>query len=318
MIETHGVAGAKDAGARDAHDAIGARVIGGPPDAALVERRVDAGGWTISLRVAAPTLGEAVSTGGTGRHVVLIHGIPGSGRAWNRVLDHLSGDPAVCPVVPDLLGFAGSGRPTALEDLHAASQAAHLEAALDRCGVEQPVLVGHDFGGPVALRLLMRRPDGYAGVVLAATNAFGDTPIPFPLSLVNAPLVGGAAARLLFSRAALRGMCRFGALSGAVDAVAAVGDAAQAAAIRTIFTGSLTDLPGLYGPIERALPSLRLPALVVWGDRDPFFSPAVGERTAAAIPGAALEVLRGCGHFLPEEAPDRFAHLIADFVRRRR
>ncbi|HET7768290.1 MAG TPA: alpha/beta hydrolase [Chloroflexota bacterium] len=249
-----------------------------------------------------------------GRHVVLIHGIPGSGRSWDAVLDHLSGDPAVCPVVPDLLGFAGSGRPTSLEDLHAAAQAARLETALDRCGVLRPILVGHDFGGPVALRLLMRRPNGYAGVVLAATNAFGDTPIPFPLSLVNAPLVGGALARLLFSRAALSGMCRFGARRGSVDAAAAVGDAAQAAAIRTIFAGSLSDLPGLYGPIERALPSLRVPALVVWGERDPFFPRAVGERTAAAIPGAALEVLRGCGHFLPEEAPHTFAQLIAAFA----
>jgi len=164
--------------------------------------------------------------------------------------------------------------------------------------------------------MVLQEPQRYAGLVLAATNAFGDTPIPFPLSLANAPVVGRAMARLLFSRAALAGMCRFGAHAGRVDVAAAVGDDAQAAAVRTIFAGSLANLPGLYGPIERALPSLSLPALVVWGDRDPFFPIAVGERTAASIPGARFEVLPGCGHLIPEEMPHRFASSITAFVRR--
>jgi pimeloyl-ACP methyl ester carboxylesterase len=121
------------------------------------------------------------------------------------------------------------------------------------------VLVGDDFGGPVALRLLMRDPDAYTALVLVATNLFSDTPIPFPLSLVNAPLVGGAAARPLFARAALAGMCRFGARQGNVYTSAALGDATQAAAIRLIFVASLHDLPGLYGSIAKLLPGLAHP-----------------------------------------------------------
>ena len=274
---------------------------------------VESEGWPISLR-----LGGA--RGGPGTvDVVLLHGIPGSAESWSRVVEYLprtstAARRAIRSVVPDLLGFGASGRPDTLDDLHAESQAAHLCAALAEAGVERPLLVGHDFGGPVALRMVMAHPGRFAGLVLAATNAFADTPVPFPLSLVNAPFVGGAFARLLFSRAALRGMCRFGARSGRVDAGAAVGDDAQAAAIRTIFAGSLTALAALYGPIERALPSLGLPALVVWGDRDPFFPLAAGQRTAAAVPGARLEVLSGCGHFIPDEQPERLAALIATFA----
>lgn len=273
----------------------------GPPTG-LIERRIEADGWPIYFR-----LGAAA-----GRDVLLLHGIPGSGRSWDPLLENLPSQ--LRPIVPDLLGFGLSGRPSSVRDFHAAGQAERLEQALDLLAVDRPILVGHDFGGPVALRLVMRQPDRYAGLVLSATNAFGDTPIPFPLALVNAPLVGGptgVAARLLFSGPALAGMCRVGARRGRVDARLALGDAAQQATIRRIFAESLTHLPGLYGEIERALPTLRSPTLVVWGDHDPFFPLAQGRRLADAIPGARLAVLAGCGHFLPEEAPREYAQLLA-------
>lgn len=64
--------------------------------------------------------------------------------------------------------------------------------------------------------------------------------------------------------------------------------------------------------MKDALQRVRVPALVVWGDRDPFFSVAQGRRTAAAIPGSRFELYAGCGHFVPEERPDA---LVADLRR---
>lgn len=274
----------------------------------LVEETVEVGGRRVRVRLGDPAPG-AIDT-------VFLHGIPGSGRSWDRVVSMLPS--RVRPIVPDLLGFGGSDRPEEFRELHAEGQAALLEELVERLGLRRPLLVGHDFGGPVGLRMLLRageqHPARYAGLVLAATNAFGDSPIPFPLSLVNAPLLGPLAVRILFSRPALVGMCRFGARRGRVDPSTAVGDASQAAAIRTIFAGSLRDLPGLYGPIERFLPRIALPTLVVWGDRDPFFAVSAGERTARAIAGARFVRLDGVGHFVPEEAPERFAELLGEML----
>ena len=251
-----------------------------------------------------------------GPDTVLLHGIPGSGATWDAVLSRLSAEGRV--IVPDLVGFGGSSRTSDFDDLHADGQARRLEAALRSVGVERAVLVGHDFGGPVAVRLLMRAPDICAGLMLASTNVFTDTPIPFPLSLVNAPLIGGAVSRMLFCRVALRGMCRFGAKQGRVDTSAAVNDRAQSAAIRQIFAGSLTRLSELYAPIEEAIRACSVPVLVAWGDRDPFFPEAQATRTADAIPGASLRMLRGCGHFLPDEAPDLLAEAILELKARTR
>ena len=56
----------------------------------------------------------------------------------------------------------------------------------------------------------------------------------------------------------------------------------------------------LAAPSRReALGRLRMPSLVIHGDRDPLVRPAAGKATAAAIPGARLEMLRGVGHDIP-------------------
>jgi pimeloyl-ACP methyl ester carboxylesterase len=52
---------------------------------------------------------------------------------------------------------------------------------------------------------------------------------------------------------------------------------------------------------------LAVPAVVGWGDRDPFFPVAIGQRTAALIPDAQFRLYEGAGHFLPEERPAQLA-----------
>jgi pimeloyl-ACP methyl ester carboxylesterase len=52
------------------------------------------------------------------------------------------------------------------------------------------------------------------------------------------------------------------------------------------------------------LGEVRVPAAVIWGEEDPFYPPALGERLHAAIPGASFHVLPGAAHFVPEDSPD--------------
>ncbi len=253
----------------------------------------------------------AVQSTGEGFPVVLLHGIPGSAPTWDGVVERLSRLHRV--VVPHLLGFGASSRPTGACQLHAEAQAGALGDALDALGIDRAVVVGHDFGGPIAVTFTHNHPERVAGVVLLATNVFTDTPIPFPLSLVTAPGVGPAAARLLFSRPSLAMMVRrgFGAGSSPAELDRYLGDKAQSESIGTIFAASLGHLAELYRPIEDALGAISVPTLVGWGDHDPFFPVEQGRRTAEAVPGADLRVYEGAGHFLPEERPEELAADIA-------
>lgn len=243
-------------------------------------------------------------SGSEGPAVVLIHGIPGSSDVWVGVEEALAPDHRV--FVPDLLGFGASPRPRSAEELWADGQAAALANALDAAKITVACIVGHDFGGPVALALSQQRPDLFRSCGLLATNTFPDTPIPLPIRAASWPLVGRLAGRALFSGPSLALMLRQGS-SAALRPEVYLGDDAQRAAIGTIFTHALRNLSDLYTPTEQALRALDMPVLVGWGDSDPFFSVEQGERTAAATLRGRLVVYRGAGHFLPSERPVELA-----------
>lgn len=244
---------------------------------------------------------------GDGGTVVLVHGIPGAGRAWDGVAAALP--PTIDLIIPDLVGFGGSAvpEPADIDTLGPAAQAHALAALLDELGIRDAVIAGHDFGGPISILVAERRPELVSRLLVLAANTFPDTPIPFPLSLTTAPLVGGLASRAIFSRPSLAMMLRQGVGGGtSPDAATYIGDRGQHRAIATIFSGALRRLRELYTPVEAALRTLAVPVVVGWGDKDPFFPLAQGRRTADAANGD-LRVFAGAGHFLPHERPDEVA-----------
>ena len=70
---------------------------------------------------------------------------------------------------------------------------------------------------------------------------------------------------------------------------------------------------GLRG-LESDLSALDIPALLVWGEGDPFVPPEVADRLAEALARPALVLLPGCAHFTPHEAPETVGPLVAQFV----
>lgn len=259
--------------------------------------------------------GMAYRRSGSGPTVVLLHGIPGQGRSWEPVQVALNG--ALDVVVPDLIGFGDSHRPSrpTIDDVGPAAQAASAAALLDELDVRHATVVGHDFGAPVAVLLAATRPDLVGALALLAGNTFPDTPIPFPLSLATAPVIGGIFSRLLFSAPSLNLMLRQGIGPGSArpDADIYLGDSDQRRTIAAIFSGALTRLDELYSPVEAALGTLQVPVLVGWGDRDAFFPLEQGERTAAAA-NARLHVFHEAGHFLPHERPAEVASEVTAFA----
>lgn len=256
--------------------------------------------------------GLAYRRSGHGPPVVLLHGIPGQGTAWAGVEPALSPDFDV--ITPDLIGFGDSDGPMSptIETVGPASQAAGIALLLDELDVRGATIVGHDFGAPVAVLLAASRPDLVGALVLLAGNAFPDTPIPFPLSLTRVPVIGGLLGRLLFSSPSLTLMLRQGTGPGTPPPAPEtyLGDRRQRRTIAAIFSGALSQLTELYTPVATALEALQVPVLVGWGDRDPFFPVAQGERTALHARGR-LRVFEGAGHFLPHERPAEVAADIA-------
>lgn len=244
---------------------------------------------------------------GTGQVIVLLHGFPGNARDWGAVATTLS--PNYRVIVPDLLGFGRSDAPNDIAGLNIAAQSAALEHLLAERNVTRCVLVGQDYGGPIAVALAARRPDLVVGLVLSSCNFFRDPALQAPMKLLPVPGIGRAVEAALFSPPSLRYMAHNGTRSG--KRLPAVNSAAEVRSIHTIFATILRDLPTHFGAVEDALPALAVPVLVAWGDHDPFFAVPHARRAADAIPGARLRLYEGVGHFPHLEVTETYACDIA-------
>jgi haloalkane dehalogenase len=119
---------------------------------------------------------------GAGRPIVLLHGNPTSSYLWRNVIPHLRGHGRV--IAPDLVGHGDSAKLPGTGDARysLAEHQAYVDALLDELDVrEDVVLVGHDWGGPLAFDWARRHPDAMAGIAYLETivmpftwDGFGD------------------------------------------------------------------------------------------------------------------------------------------------
>src|SRR5262249_12063127 len=80
--------------------------------------------------------------------VILLHGFPESNRTWREIAPRLQDQFFV--IMPDLRGFAGSDLPQDVEAYKTDLLVDDIFALADALGIEQFVLVGHDWGGAIA------------------------------------------------------------------------------------------------------------------------------------------------------------------------
>ena len=244
--------------------------------------------------------------------VVLIHGLTGTPRTWDPVLEHL--DPALRPHAIGVAGHAGGppldGEPTL--DLVREG----IERELDRLGLERPHLVGNSMGGWLALELAAReRAASVLALCPAGFWAAGDT----------------VERRRIFVRARLSAKCtrpllpllyRVPALRRHAMADFAVhGERLTREQVLESTDGMLAceAFPGLYDTTldgARRYPRLPCPVRVRLGEHDKLFrDPEYGERIRQRVPGADVATLPGVGHLPMVDDPALVAREIGSSVR---
>ncbi|MER5259970.1 MULTISPECIES: haloalkane dehalogenase [unclassified Streptomyces] len=102
---------------------------------------------------------------GHGTPFVFLHGNPGSSHLWRKVLPAV--DLPARLLAPDLIGMGRSGKPDV--PYRFADHARYLDSWFDRLGLEEVVLVGHDWGGALAFDWATRHSDRVRGIAFFET-----------------------------------------------------------------------------------------------------------------------------------------------------
>ncbi|MFK8024444.1 MAG: alpha/beta fold hydrolase [Ilumatobacter sp.] len=251
--------------------------------------------------------------------ILLLHGLAGSSKTWDSVFDELAEHHDV--IAPDLLGHGESAKPRG--DYSLGAFASGLRDFLTVLDVDRVTVVGHSFGGGVAMQLAYQHPQFIDRLVLVGSGGLGREVSPL-LRLLSLP---GA-----------EYLMPIGIPKPVVDRASDVGRFLGRRNIRSEWLGELwraySSLAGaenrqafvktMRGVIEpggqtidardRLYLAARVPMMIVWGDKDGVIPVEHAYEAHELIENSRLEILEGVGHFPHVEAPEMFVASLIDFI----
>jgi 2-hydroxy-6-oxonona-2,4-dienedioate hydrolase len=217
--------------------------------------------------------------------IILVHGLGVASRSMVPLAKALA--PSYRVLAPDLPGFGDSEKPPHVLDL--AELTDYLVAWTRECGLERAVFLGNSVGCQLVVRLAVRHPDLVERVVLQ-----GPTMDPVARTMRQQTwrwIWNSRGERGSLTPIALREYWRCG-LCGLLKT----------------FRYALED------PIEEMLPSVRVPALVVWGSWDPVVTQHWVEEVADLLPMGRLVVIPDGPHTLVHNRPLDLARVVSEFL----
>jgi len=258
----------------------------------------------LAYREAAPAAGADAPV------ALLLHGYPESSYMWRGVLPALA-EAGWRALAPDLPGYGDSPPdPPATWERHVEA----LERFRTELGVQRVALVVHDWGGLIGLRWACDHPGVACALVVSDTGFFPDGKWH---GMARSLRTEGEGEELV------DGLDRegFGKMLAGVSAgigpdaadeywKAYADEARRRGQLELYRSGDFEKLAAYEG----RLAALELPALVVWGEDDPFAPVAGAHRFVRELPGARLCVLPERGHFVWEDAPQDAATEVVDFL----
>ncbi|HEY2851456.1 MAG TPA: alpha/beta hydrolase [Gemmatimonadaceae bacterium] len=258
--------------------------------------------------------------------VVLIHGTGAWSEIWRATLDTLAAE-GFHAIALDMPPFGYSQRP-ASADYGDAAQAKRILGVIEALRLPQVVLVGHSFGARPTVEAVLRAPSLVRSLVLVDAALDLHMPATVPPSGPSVVRVAPPSIRNALVAATLTNPLLTRRLLQTLIARDEAATTERVQMLQRPFTvlGTTAAFGEWLVPFvtvrERSLAtdpkrihSLRMPALVIWGDRDEITPLAQGRELAALLPNAQLKVLRGVGHIPAIEASGAFNGALVEFLR---
>ncbi len=237
---------------------------------------------------------------GSGKKLVILHGWGGSSDSWEKVMEILKNDFEI--FVPDIPGFGKSlspPKPWKLEDF-----AFWFKEFVEKLKIKPFFLLGHSFGGRVAIKFLTLFPQGVEKLILCSAAGIKPKPTFKKRVIFFLALAGNA----IFSKKPFR---RFHDK------------------IRNLFYRFLrnSDWPKTKGTMKETLKNvlsedlspeldkINIKTLILWGEKDNIVPLKYGKIFAKKIKSATLKVLPKVRHSPHLEAPEILATEILNFLK---
>lgn len=250
---------------------------------------------------------------GQGSPILLLHGAPDTHEMWLPLMEHLTHQFRCIAI--DLPGFGESTMPDNFS-LSLDSMADFVRDLVNALDVQEPItLVTTDFGGHYGLAFAAKYPDLLRGIAISNTNFFKDYQWHAFAKMYRIPILGEI---LVW----LAGNSKSTASKSFKDAAPQLPDSyiersyetgfgvasVRKAMLRMYRARNSEDFIGWEDKMLETLS--KKPAIVIWGDQDPFITPDYGDRFGSAQVHHFTEY----SHWLPIEAPDQYAEVLLSWL----
>lgn len=232
--------------------------------------------------------------------IVLLHALGMNYTEWEYVAPELARHSRVIGL--DMPGCGHSVHPSRPYGMAEICDA--VWQLVQKLELKNPILVGHSFGGRVALELALREPRHYAGLVLVNSAGFIRYPALYERigrwvlqpSVVGTLLLGTGPvlAHRIFASDSVRTRRFLSQILGRWESAFAYRFAQHACPM----------LPDLVSDVLDRMSELTLPIQVVWGDRDLLLPYREVEPALRRLRDVQIDVLRDCGHMPNLECPE--------------
>ena len=275
-----------------------------PLPASVTQRRLTVDGVTTRVLQSGPATADEA--------VVFVHGNPDSARDWDALV--ASTGRFGRAVAFDMPGYGRADDRRGL-DYSTTGAARFIGRVVERLGIHRVHLVGHDFGGIWGLQWAIGDLAALRSVTLLDSGVLiGATPHPTALTFSTPP--AGEAFMAATTRDAFKAVIESQnpLPDPFLDRLYDDYDRATRCAILHYYRSidSADDLGRRQAPILR---HADVPALAVWGQRDPYTPVALASRQTQAFPHARIEILPKIGHWPQVEAPAQTDRLVTGFLR---
>ncbi len=264
---------------------------------------------------------RAYVTAGSGPVLLLLHGLGCDHTTWLPVVDQLAKRYTV--IAPDLLGHGQSAKPRA--DYSVGGYANGMRDLLTVLGIDKVTVVGHSFGGGVAMQFAYQYPERTERMMLVASGGLGPEVSP-AIRAITTPGYHQVMGALTLPGVrqlgigGLRALSRTGwkstrDLAEVADIYDTFRDPHARAAIRHVVRAVVDWRGQIVTMADRSYLTEGMPLAVVWGRDDKVIPVRHASNAAALAPRARVEVIPNAGHFPHKDHPHRFAKIVHDWVR---
>ncbi|RJS47585.1 alpha/beta fold hydrolase [Nocardioides cavernaquae] len=257
---------------------------------------------------------------GSGPVILLLHGLACDHTTWSPVIAELAKRYTV--IAPDLLGHGQSAKPRA--DYTLGGYANGMRDLLTVLDIDRATVVGHSFGGGVAMQFSYQFPERTERLMLVSAGGLGAEVTPLIKAIQG---FGWEPAMRLITRPGIRhavtGVMRASTglwpkhtrdLDEVADIVDSWADRRTRFAIRHLVRAVIDWRGQIVTMSDRAYLTEALPLAVLWGEDDQVLPARHLEIARTLAPGAITELFEDAGHFPHKDHPEEFVAFVDRFM----